>query len=71
MITVEQLIEKLQKLPPKAAVAGYAGNAEASFLVEKIEIVDIKTQPYDKGDGLYQKYDDEITEQTVLLTGWD
>lgn len=71
MITVVELIAKLQTLPPTAVVAGYAGNAESSFPIEKVEVITEDEQPYDKGDQLYTKLDEPKPAQVVLLTGWD
>ena len=73
-MTVADLIEKLKKLPQDSIVAGYAGNAEASFVVTGISVVTEDGQPYDKGEQLYDKIrmdGHKETKQVVLLRGND
>jgi len=73
-MTVKNLINKLKELPQDSIVAGYAGNAEASFVITGIEVVTEDSQPYDKGEQLYDKIKQdghESTKQIVLLSGHD
>jgi hypothetical protein len=71
---VKELIEKLKELPQDVEVGGYATNAEASFLINKIEVVTEENAPYDKGDGLYHDFKHGKTlkgQSVVILSGWD
>ena len=69
-MNVKQLIEELLKLPQDAVVAGYAENAEASFLINKIKNVTEKTQPYDKGRTLFKKMQQDKIETKNVIVLW-
>jgi hypothetical protein len=71
---IGELIAKLKELPQDVEVGGYASNAEASFLVNKIKVVTEETAPYDKGNGLYHESKHGKTlrgQSVVILSGWD
>jgi hypothetical protein len=66
-LTVEQLIKRLKKLPPKVKVMTYIDEAEEYGIVENVELISKQDDiPYSKGQELTLDTDESL----VLIRGW-
>jgi hypothetical protein len=66
-MTVERLINILQRLPGSLEVAVYSEMDEGSDMASKVEIHTKKTGPYNNGDDVWFRYRYSEDKQIVFI----